>query len=43
MAGVGARAGLGLGAITCLFVAALGLLALRQQARLRAGYTVSYS
>ena len=30
MAQAGARAGLGLGAITCLLVAALGLLALRR-------------
>ena len=43
MAGFGPRAGLGLGAVTCGVVALLGLLALRQQARLRAAYSVSYS
>jgi hypothetical protein len=31
MAGFGARAGLGLGALTCLLVASLGVAALRRQ------------
>lgn len=43
MAAFGPRAGLGLGAVTCGVVALLGLLARRQQARLRSGYSVSYS
>jgi MFS family permease len=42
MAVLGARAGLGTGAITCLLVAALGLLAMRhQRARAQAAYVVS--
>jgi MFS family permease len=44
MAVAGARAGLGLGAITCLLVAAFGALAVRQLGRTRpAGYEISYS
>jgi MFS family permease len=43
MAAFGARAGLGLGAITCAAVALMGLLALRQGTRPRGEYSVSYS
>jgi MFS family permease len=44
MAVAGARAGLGLGAITCVIVAAVAALALRQVERPRpTGYEVSYS
>ncbi len=44
MAVAGARAGLGRGAVTCLLVAALGTVALRQLGRARpAGYEVSDS
>jgi MFS family permease len=43
IAAFGARAGLGLGAVTCAMVALIGLLALRQQTRPQAGYSVSYS
>jgi MFS family permease len=43
MAAFGARAGLGLGAVTCGVVALMGLFALRQGTRARAGYSVSYS
>jgi MFS family permease len=43
MAAFGARAGLGLGAVTCAVVAVIGVLAVRQQARPRTGYSVSYS
>ncbi len=43
MAAFGARAGLGLGAVTCAVVAMIGLAALRQQARPRPEYSVSYS
>ncbi|MGA9857405.1 MAG: MFS transporter [Solirubrobacteraceae bacterium] len=43
MAAFGARAGLGLGAVTCALVAAMGLVALRQRVRPQAGYSVSYS
>jgi MFS family permease len=44
MAILGARAGLGAGAITCLLVALLGLLAMRQvRDRSRAAYAVSYT
>jgi MFS family permease len=42
MAAFGARAGLGLGAVTCAVVALMGLFALRQRARPRAEYSVSY-
>jgi len=42
MAVLGARAGLGAGAITCLLVAVLGLIAIRQRgARAPAPYVVS--
>ena len=43
MAAFGARAGLGLGAVTCGVVALMGLFALRQGARPRAEYSMSYS
>jgi MFS family permease len=43
MAAFGARAGLGLGAITCGLVALMGLVALRHRVRPQAGYSVSYS
>jgi MFS family permease len=43
MAAFGARAGLGLGAVTCAVVALMGLFALRQQTRPQAGYSMSYS
>ena len=46
MEAFGARAGLGLGAVTCVVVALIGLLAMRTRARARARqarYSVSYS